>query len=123
MKFAEEQQLLKIELDETALTYIQDEFEDGTESRPAVIEYGLVAPCTSNNERRQLISEEIVEIDKKLDEINLKVDELNSEIDSLTNHADGIDYTIAVASGLLTGLLDSFFGEDIKKITDKQVKK
>lgn len=32
-----------------------------------------------------------------------------AEVDQLTNHADGIDYTIAVACGILTGAIDSVF--------------
>ena len=38
-----------------------------------------------------------------------KIDELNANIDRLTNSADGLDYTIAVASGIIAGLIDSFF--------------
>lgn len=34
---------------------------------------------------------------------------LNSEIDRLTNHADSLDYTIAAGSGILAGLIDSFY--------------
>lgn len=36
------------------------------------------------------------------------IDNINNEIDKLTNHADSFDYTIAVASGILSGLIDSF---------------
>lgn len=35
--------------------------------------------------------------------------ELNKEIERLTNHADGLDYTIAVSSGVITGLIDVFW--------------
>ena len=52
-----------------------------------------------------------------------KVKELDAEIDRLTNHADGLDYAVAVASGVLTGLIDSFLvGEtnlDIEEIQKK----
>ncbi|WP_035166727.1 hypothetical protein [Caloramator sp. ALD01] len=34
---------------------------------------------------------------------------LDKEIDRLTNHADGMDYIIAVASGLIAGIIDSFW--------------
>lgn len=38
-----------------------------------------------------------------------KLARIDAEIDRLTNHADGFDYTIAVASGVICGLIDSFF--------------
>lgn len=46
-------------------------------------------------------------------EIQNKIDELNSEIDKLTNHADGIDYIIAVASGVICGFVDVLFVSDL----------
>ena len=49
------------------------------------------------------------EVDARLDEIEGKIADLDITIDKLTNHADGLDYTVAVASGILTGLIDSFF--------------
>ena len=59
--------------------------------------------------RRRIINENIIEIDKKLDKLQTSLDELETEIDNLTNHADGLDYAVAVVSGILTGLIDSFF--------------
>ena len=41
--------------------------------------------------------------------MNKKVAELNTDIDILTNNADGLDYTIAVASVIITGIIDRFF--------------
>lgn len=32
-----------------------------------------------------------------------------AEVERLTNHADGLDYALAVSSGIITGLIDSFF--------------
>lgn len=58
--------------------------------------------------RKKEIYEEMDEIDYLLDERQKKIDELNKDIDRLTNHADGLDYSIAVASGILTGLIDIF---------------
>ena len=52
------------------------------------------------------------EIDAHLAEIDEKIAELDVSIDNLTNHADKLDYGIAVASGLLTGLLDALFVEE-----------
>lgn len=54
------------------------------------------------------IDESISEIDLQTEALESRIEKLNSEIDRLTNHADGIDYTIAVASGVLCGLLDVF---------------
>lgn len=48
-----------------------------------------------------------------------KIDELNNEIDKLTNHADNLDYLLAVASGIFTGLIDIFFVGDLDMGTAK----
>lgn len=53
------------------------------------------------------------QIDQFLSEISEKVGSLDHEIDKLTNHADGVDYSIAVASGILSGLIDSFYVGEI----------
>lgn len=53
----------------------------------------------------------INEIDSKIDECQTKLDDLNKKIDQYTNHADRLDYEIAVASGIICGLIDSFFGD------------
>lgn len=65
---------------------------------------------TANNERS---NQEIAEIDGVLNELSQQVSSLDLEIDKLTNHADAFDYTIAVASGVLTGLIDSFYVGEI----------
>lgn len=89
-----------------------------TESDGLQIEYEII-PIQGE------YSQELSEIDSRLDEISQKVSGLNKEIDRLTNHADGIDYTIAVASGIIAGIVDSFFvgeinwDEEIKKTTEK----
>lgn len=56
------------------------------------------------------------EITNKLNEVNAailrnkeKIDQLNNEINRLTNHADGIDYMVAVGSGVLSALIDLFW--------------
>lgn len=48
-------------------------------------------------------------IDAHLLSIHKRIDELNKEIDVLTNHSEGIDYIIAVSSGVLAGIIDSFW--------------
>ncbi|MBR6773499.1 MAG: hypothetical protein IKM16_02410, partial [Clostridia bacterium] len=49
------------------------------------------------------------EIDARLNEIDDTLFELDEKIDKLTNHADKFDYAIAVASGILTGIIDAVF--------------
>ena len=56
---------------------------------------------------------ELDNIYKTIDDIQNRINELNSEIDRLTNHADGIDYIVAVASGVICGLVDVLFVEDL----------
>lgn len=60
-------------------------------------------------EERARIMSQLSEIDHCLAENQAIIDKLDTEINRLTNHADGIDYTIAVASGIISGLIDSFF--------------
>ena len=55
------------------------------------------------------LSQERAELDKLIAENQLSIDELDSEINRLTNQADYLDNTIAVASGVLAGLVDSLF--------------
>lgn len=55
------------------------------------------------------IKDSIAQIDNEIAQIDDYLDQLNAEIDRLTNHADTIDYIVAVSSGVITGLIDSFF--------------
>ena len=111
-----EKELLKLErgdllcADENCL---DDEFKG--------VSFELVCPTDTPDTNRARIQQGLSDVEQRLAVVNNKVAELNADIDKLTNHADGLDYTIAVASGLLTGLIDSFCGEEIKKITDKQI--
>ena len=61
------------------------------------------------------------EVDARLDEIESQIADLDISIDKLTNHADKLDYTVAVASGILTGFLDVFLGEYIKKMASQSI--
>lgn len=63
---------------------------------------------------------EIAELDTYFEKCQKKADKYNSELERLTNDADWIDYTVAVASGVLTGLMDVFLvGElDLKACND-----
>ena len=64
-------------------------------------------------EEYQQVEEEINAVEKaslaEIEKLSDRVAVLNKEIDTLTNHADKTDYIVAVASGFLCGLLDSFF--------------
>lgn len=99
-----EKELLKLEqssvpgMDEDCL---DDEFKG--------VIFELVCPTATPDENRARIQQGLSDVEKRLDEVNKKVAELNTDIDILTNNADGLDYTIAVASGIITGLIDSFF--------------
>lgn len=76
-----------------------------------IVEYDILPAYNSEefkDAKRKEIAEAIAALDEKSDELNAKIANLNIDIDRLTNHADGLDYTIAVASGVLCGLIDSF---------------
>lgn len=59
--------------------------------------------------REIAIAEGLAEIDRQNDSIKVQLDALVKEIDRLTNHADGVDYALAVSSGVIAGALDSFW--------------
>ena len=59
-------------------------------------------------------SEEVVSADAKveasgIDHLNTELARVNQELERYTNHADKADYALAVASGVLSGLVDSLF--------------
>ncbi len=72
----------------------------------------IINISNSLSERQQKIFNEIASVDEQLQEINETIEKLNIEIDKLTNHADGIDYMVAVGSGVLAGIIDVLFVED-----------
>lgn len=69
----------------------------------------VVDPDVYKDPRELEIYRGVSSVEAQLAATQKKIDEINSEIDRLTNHADGVDYTVAVASGILCGLMDSFF--------------
>lgn len=71
------------------------------------VEVEILPPVDFLDTRRAEIYKRITEIDERLNLISSRVEELNSEIDSLTNHAEGLDYVVSVASGILSGIIDS----------------
>lgn len=76
----------------------QDDFE---------VEYEVYSQQTDN--RVQGIEDAIREVDDEMLRCQQLVDKSTNDIERLTNRADGIDYIIAVLSGVLTGLIDSLF--------------
>ena len=49
------------------------------------------------------------EIDEALTTLQQKVDDINSEVAKFTNEADWLDNTVAAASGIICGIIDSVF--------------
>lgn len=71
-----------------------------------------IDPDACKDPRKLEIYRGATSVEAQLAATQKKIDELNVEIDQLTNHADGVDYTIAVACGLLTGVIDILWGKD-----------
>ena len=57
-------------------------------------------------------AQEIQNIDSAIDISNSKLQEYNKQLKKFTNQADAIDYTVAISSGILAGIIDSFFVGD-----------
>ena len=96
--------LLKFEQGD--MPYLDDDCIDGEFQG---VQFDLICPKDATDENRAKIQQGLSEVENQLAVVNQTVAELNADIDNLTNNADGLDYTIAVASGILTGLIDSFF--------------
>lgn len=90
-----------------ALANVKSVAEDNFEVQFEVVSATNILEET--RERRKCISEAIDDIDKELDDLERKLKELNTEIDKLTNQADGLDYIVAVGSGILSGAIDILF--------------
>ena len=66
------------------------------------------------NDTTQESEEEVVAADAQvetpnIDRLNAELARVTQELDRYTNHADKADYALAVASGILSGLVDSLF--------------
>ena len=102
----------------TALKTINDDFE---------VEYEILTPVdvgALSDPKRCEVALALMSVDNQIKLCEDEVAKLDAEIDRLTNHADGLDYAVAVASGIITGLIDSFFvGEtDFKSATESAEK-
>ncbi len=99
------------------------------------VEFTVVVPMTvqaNNQHKHEEIQKRIQAVDEQIAECEAYADKLNSKIDNLTNHADKIDYTVAIASGVLCGIIDAVFVGELdlaecrewgSKTVDKFVKK
>jgi len=118
-----EMPILKLDIDETAFEEVNEIQEQSLQT----VEFEVLPPVDISDTRKLEIYKGLADIDERLDFISARVAELNSEIDTLTNHADGLDYAVAVISGIISGLVDSFFvGEteiDKEKIQELLEKK
>ncbi len=90
---------------------VDDDFSVKYEVLPVVSTSDL-----KSSQKREILNA-ISELDRRVELIDNEVAKLNTEIERLTNHADGLDYMVAVISGVISGMVDSFFvGEtDIDK--------
>lgn len=78
------------------------------------------------SEDEKVAGADLDEINSRIQQTEEKIVKLNTDIDRLTNHADGIDYMVAVASGILCGAIDSVFVgewdfESAKALSNKQI--
>ncbi len=93
------------------------------------VEYEILPVVDVDNisdERQKKIITGVASVDERLSVIKGQLEKLNTDIDRLTNHADGIDYSIAVTCGVITGIFDAFIvGEwnfaEAKKDTYKEI--
>lgn len=94
---------MKLEVDESSW-----KIDDGLSEFQGV-EFEVMSPVDLSDKRRVKIYNEMDSLDEKLKVIDERVDELNEEIDRLTCHAEGIDYIMAVASGIISGAIDVLY--------------
>ena len=77
------------------------------------VEYEIInIENLKDNELKEYIKKEIEDIDRRIEDNNLKIQDYNEQIKKFTNQADALDYTVAIGSGILAGIIDSFFVGD-----------
>ena len=76
------------------------------------VNYEIITPVdistTLHDEQGNIIAG-LNNVEECLSRNQKTIDELNDNINKLTSNNDGIDNIIAVASGIISGLIDSFF--------------
>lgn len=93
-----------------AILDLKNEYEDGFK-----VEYEIIPAIETDDviaEKKRIIAERLDETEQGIRVLQDKIDSLNAEIDRLTNHADGLDYMVAVGSGIIAGAIDIIFMED-----------
>lgn len=77
------------------------------------VEYEIINIEHSQDEEiKKYVQGKIQNIDSAIDINNSKLQEYNKQLKKFTNQADAIDYTVAISSGILAGIIDSFFVGD-----------
>lgn len=84
------------------ITVTSREYED------VAFEFGLT-PKSEYEEVKARIARGLAEVSQLEQEAWSTIETLNREIDRLTNKADKTDYIFAACSGMLSGIIDSFF--------------
>ena len=75
-----------------------------------IVEYELAqidALQTTNSDVREKIVAGLNDIELRIQKNEDRIQVLRAEEERLTNHADGLDYTLAVASGIISGVIDA----------------
>ncbi|PGH20949.1 hypothetical protein RN96_07680 [Fusobacterium polymorphum] len=62
-----------------------------------------------DNKIKKYIKNQIENVDREIDINNSTLQEYRNVIKKFTNQADALDYTVAIGSGILAGIVDSFF--------------
>ena len=74
------------------------------------VEYEIINIEHSQDEEiKKYVKAKIKNIDSAIDINDSKLQEYNKQLKKFTNQADALDYTVAIGSGILAGIIDSFF--------------
>ena len=80
------------------------------ENEPFEVEYSILSPedllPPDDDPRRQEIIQGLEKAKAKTDALENRIAEINQDLEKYTNTADRLDYTVAVASGVITGMID-----------------
>ena len=93
------------------------------------VEYEIINIEHSQDEEiKKYVKAKIKNIDSAIDINDSKLQEYNKQLKKFTNQADALDYTVAIGSGILAGIIDSFFVGDFslsdgKKWGNEQLEK
>lgn len=89
-----------------ALSAIKNTCEDFT------VEFEVLSPIKTERDRNEQLSKDLTTLETELAINQALINQYNTKIDNLTNHADGLDYMVAVGSGILAGIIDILFVEE-----------